>query len=148
MYGVFAACIVWFAFAMVDPNYKWVFVDDNVMRVRNALLILLALFWILATVRFHRMALGYLPVARLERTGAKIDLIKTPPMPFGRVRRATLESPVVVSLTEERSVSFGRNTFLRSVKFRHRGGQVRVNTVWAWDGVDQVSLERYLGQVN
>jgi len=147
MYAVFIACIAWFSFAMIDPNYKWIFVDDNVMRVRNGLFIIVAGYWVVATLRLHRMARGLVPIATLERDGGEVLLAKSSPMPFRRSQVEVLHLPVSVKLTEDRNVSFSRNTFMRSVKFVHAGGKVRVNTVWPWDGVDQESLESFLAQV-
>lgn len=144
-YGVFAVGIAWFSFAMVDPNYKWIFVDDNVMRVRNAALILLFVYWLLAVRRMQQLAFGRRPLAVLTRSAGQVVVTKESLAPFAHSRVDALTLPVEAQFQDHRDIRIFPGVRVSSVLLRGARSSSRVYSMWSWAESTDDALKEFLG---
>lgn len=145
-YFVLILCIGWFLFAMRDPNYKWIFVDDNVVRVRNGLAILVLIYGILMGRRFQRLVSGRLAAARISIDGDKVIVTKDSMTPFVRPRVETVTMPVEVRLEEHRSVSLFGGMHMRTIRLSGSGSVSRVNSFAVWEDERGDALRAFLAR--
>lgn len=144
-YALFVLGIAWFSFAMVDPNYKWIFVDDNVMRVRNAALILLFVYWLLAVRRMQQLAFGRRPIAVLRQNAGQVVVTKTSLAPFGRSRVDVLSLPVVAQFQDHPELRVFPGVRVSSVRLSGTRSKSRIYTMWAWRDHTVESVLEFLG---
>jgi hypothetical protein len=132
---IFVVGCAWFVFAMRDPNYQYIFVNDNLMRVRNAFFVLVGIWWIVALNGYRRVLLRKAPVLRAERQGSGPVIVVRTALPLLQSRKTmVIGASADVVFTEMPAMHFqGKGTYPRVVEVRSGGARLRNGAFWALD---------------
>lgn len=143
---VFVAAIVWFAATWNNPNYRLIFVPDDLMRVRNAIYILIALASVGISVSLYRIATGAVPLACFHFNEEGYLVVDIPRGPLASVwdRTYVLRMPVELHWEEQPKAKVVGDTMPRILKIRSSGVVVRIGTLWPWDKNDVERLDALL----
>jgi hypothetical protein len=123
-----SVCLGWFVFAMRDPNYKWIIVNDNAMRLRNGVAMVVLIYGILMGRRFQRLASGKLAVARIAVDGNVVIVTKDSMTPLFRPRVERVMMPVDVKVEEHPEVSL-MGSYMRTIRLKGHESSSRVNAL-------------------
>ena len=147
--GVALAVLIafWFTWSLRDPNYRWIFVPDDIMRVRNILFVLFAAVLVATSIDLYRIAMGSKPLARFSR-GASGELIVLQPgavLGSARKRRTVLLGPVKATWRESPGTPILGGAYPRNLCLSGETGRVRLSTLWAWREDDVEAVRELLG---
>ena len=133
--AIFVVTCAWFIFAMRDPNYQYIFVNDNLMRVRNAFFVIVGIWGIVALNGYRRVLLRKAPVLLAERQRSGPVIVVRPALPLLQSRKTLVMSASAdVVFTEIPAMHFqGKGTYPRVVEVRSGGERLRNGTFWALD---------------
>ena len=138
--------IGWLVFNWRDPNYRAIGADDNLMRVRNALMILSLAAALPVLSRIYALAVGWLPTAVVRAgTSGTVQVAIAGWAPWARDRLRSTALPVTISQVH---VAPGRRQAnVRWLSLRGGGGAVNIGTMWRLNPQDIAELEHYLSGV-
>jgi hypothetical protein len=147
MYVVIIGCIAWFIFAMRDPNYRWSFIDDDVMRARNVLACLVLTYGIFMVRRIQLMTAGRIPAAVLTKNESTVTVN---PARLGPLLRAPVErvtAPISVRFREDKGVSFIGKQHLRSISIKGKDSSSSIVSFGPWEEGTEERVREFLADL-
>lgn len=146
-YALFIGCAIWAVYTMQDPNYRWSFVDDNVMRVRNIFLTLAMICGVLITRRMQRINSGQLPAAYLFRDASSVTVRITSNTPLTKTRIRRISAPITVRFREDKSVQFVGKQHLRTIQIKGAGSSSSIVSFGPWEEGTEERVREFLADL-
>ena len=146
-YALFIGCAIWAVYAMQDPNYRWSFVDDNVMRVRNIFLTLAMICGVLMTRKMQRINSGKVPAATLLRDASSVTVRITSNTPLTKTQIRRISAPITVRFREDRSVQYIGKQHLRTIQIKGVGSSISIVSFGPWEEGTEARLREFLADL-
>lgn len=125
--------IAWFVFTWRDPNIRFSFIDDDVMRVRSAVFIAVGLDLCVTLVRWIQLARGSRPIGVVRAVEAGVEVTQCSYSWWGRARTRVVSNPVDLRVAHKRKAHGVSGLNLRVLRFRGPSGAFAVTSLWDFD---------------
>lgn len=146
-YALFVGCAIWAVYAMQDPNYRWSFVDDNVMRVRNIFLTLAMICGVLITRKMQRINSGKVPAAHLFRDASSVTVRITSNTPLTKTQIRRVSAPITVRFREDKSVQYIGKQHLRTIQIKGAGSSISIVSFGPWEEGTEERVREFLADL-
>lgn len=147
-FAVMLAGIVWFVVTWRDPNLRFSFIDDDVMRVRSAVFIAVGLDLCVTLVRWLQFARGSRPIGVVRAVGAGVEVTQISYSWWGGSRSKMISSPVHLRVTHNRKAHGVAGLNLRVLGFRGASGAFAVTSLWDFDEKSVAELRSRLSALD